>query len=995
MTPSPDPKPVFTALTALIEAFTKLDPLLSYGGLILVGATLLAWLTGQLPDWLLAVPLVVIGAFLLYSYLDRRAETEKIRLQQEAEREKLRLQHEAELEKARLNQELEKQRLEIERLKVEQKGKLEQTRQEQKGNPPPPKPVAPDPEPSPATWPQSYYRAVWQKCLQMQMTGIDPKAQELGAAVFQLHKIFTSLDVPAGTPHLPAKTQPDPEQQRRPVLTAISQEKYLVLLGQPGSGKSTLVNYLTLGLSGEHLAEAETNLAMLIEQGWKLTALLPIRVILRDYAAKGLPSKQSLWQFMAANLSQEKLGNCQNSLENHLKQSGGLLLLDGLDEVPEANHRPEQLRQAILDFVRDFPQVRVVVTSRPYAYQSQARRLPKFSQTTLLDFTPEQVESYIERWYGAAAPQDPNLSGGRADQYASQLKQQVKYNPNLRELASRPLLLALMVSLHRWRGGGLLPERREQLYHHSVELLLELWQKPKVIWDADGRPQSEEGNTLTELGLDTQTVRQALSRLAFQVHRDQAEGATGTADIAHEKLVAALRQALPKERRDLIPHAKIARYVRDRAGLLEDRGEGVYGFPHRTFQEYLAAMHLLDQPDFPTELVRLVRQDPARWREATLLAGNTAQTALQWSLVEALYGRQEVPQQGNIRDDQWWGAFLSGRVIHDAELLPKTDPLHQPSLAQVKRWQVAILQQGALPPRDRALAGDVLAELGDDRPGVLNWEEMPLCYVPPGEFWLADGQRSQQGQWLGFLNQAYWLGQYPVTVAQFGAFVRDSAYRPTYGDRPLAAPANRPVVLINWYDSLAFCDWLTKRWQKWLPAGYRVTLPNEPEWEKGARGGRQIPLEPQIMTVRQLKATLANPPTVRANPLPQREYPWGNQPSQEQVAGKQNIYRANDEPAGINNTSAVGAFPAGASPHGCLDMAGNAWEWSRSFYNKPRPYRLSPEYEATDSKNENAVWLCGGSYYVNYIGCSARDRLSPDYCYSNAGLRVAVSPFCL
>ena len=201
MTPSPDPKPVFTALTALIEAFTKLDPLLSYGGLILVGATLLAWLTGQLPDWLLAVPLVVIGAFLLYSYLDRRAETEKIRIQQEAEREKLRLQHEAELEKARLNQELEKQRLEIERLKVEQKGKLEQTRQEQKGNPPPPKPVAPDPEPSPATWPQSYYRAVWQKCLQMQMTGIDPKAQELGAAVFQLHKIFTSLDVPAGTQH--------------------------------------------------------------------------------------------------------------------------------------------------------------------------------------------------------------------------------------------------------------------------------------------------------------------------------------------------------------------------------------------------------------------------------------------------------------------------------------------------------------------------------------------------------------------------------------------------------------------------------------------------------------------------------------------------------------------------------------------------------------------------------------------------------------------------
>ena len=985
MNPSPDPKPIFTAL---IEALTKLPPLLAFGGLVLVVGAVVAWLTGQFSDLLLVVPLVVIGAFLIYAYVERRAEWEKQRLEHQLALNRL----EQEREKQRLEQELEKQRLEIERLKVEQEGKLKQTQQEQQGQQPP-KPVEPT-EDLPASWPTSYYRAVWHQCLQMQMTSIDPKAQELGAAVFRLHHIFTTLDVPKSQEWKVNKKQvePVPTEQREAAFAVLSrpENRKMVLLGQPGSGKSTLIKYLALGLSGEGLGESETNLKMLYEQGWQLTGLLPVLVVLRDYAAKGLPKNQKLWDFVAEQLRGEKLGGCLQQLRNHLQGQGGLLLLDGLDEVPEAHQRREQLRQAILAFVGDFPNVRVLVTSRPYAYQDPNWRLPGFNQTTLLDFTPQQIKSYIERWYEAAAPQDPNLGAVRAGQYAQQLKAQVKQNPKLGELAPRPLLLALKVSLQRWRGGGLLPQRREQLYDAAVNLLLDLWQRPKLLLNERGEARQQEGNALTELGIDTLALRRALSQLAFEVHAKQAE-ASGTADIAHEALVAALRQVMPKEKRDQIAYAKIANYVRDRAGLLEDRGQDVYGFPHRTFQEYLAAMHLLDQAEFPTNIVALVQADIDRWREATLLAGNTAQTALQWALVESLYGRREAPQ-GEVGEGQWWGAFLAGQVIHDADLLDKVTAVQEPSVREVKGWQRAIVSQGALPPRERARVGDLLAEWGDDRPGVLGCDEMPLCYVPPGAFWLADKEKSRSGRWMELLNQPYWLGQYPVTVAQFREFVKTSGYRPSDSDS-LAGVVNRPVVWISWYDALAFCEWLNKRWQKWLPAGYRVTLPNEPEWEKGARGGRQIPLKPQPVTAKELSASLANPPALQDNPLPQREYPWGNEPSQEQVAGRA-IYRANDEPAGINTTSAVGAFPAGASPHGCLDMAGNVLEWSRSFYNKPRPYRLSPEYETTDRENRAPLWLCGSSYYVNYNGCSARGRNDPDFPHHYyVGLRVAVSPF--
>ncbi|MBK8430829.1 MAG: hypothetical protein IPL28_05850 [Chloroflexi bacterium] len=160
----------------------------------------------------------------------------------------------------------------------------------------------------------------------------------------------------------------------------------------------------------------------------------------------------------------------------------------------------------------------------------------------------------------------------------------------------------------------------------------------------------------------------------------------------------------------------IANYVRDRAGLLEDRDGDIYGFPHRTFQEYLAAMHLASQLSFPQNLVELARRDPARWREAVLLAGNNvSQPRFLWSTIEALYVRQQTPPAQPSEAD-FWGGFLAGQLWWDSELRhsPEVD---ETVLAGVRHWQVAILTHGALPPRDRAAAGRVLAELGDPREG--------------------------------------------------------------------------------------------------------------------------------------------------------------------------------------------------------------------------------------------------------------------------------------
>ena len=177
-----------------------------------------------------------------------------------------------------------------------------------------------------------------------------------------------------------------------------------------------------------------------------------------------------------------------------------------------------------------------------------------------------------------------------------------------------------MASLHAWRGGTL-PEQREALYADAVDLLLDQWESQKVRRLPDGTYDLIQPSLVEWLRVDQQAMRQTLNRLAFEVHRDQ-PALVGTADIAEEKLGPALLALTQHPDPDLRP-ARLIEYLRDRTGLLELRGIGVYAFPHRTFQEYLAACYLTDV-GFPDDLAALLRAEPNRWRGVTLLAGAKA-----------------------------------------------------------------------------------------------------------------------------------------------------------------------------------------------------------------------------------------------------------------------------------------------------------------------------------------------------------------------------------
>ena len=828
---------------------------------------------------------------------------------------------------------------------------------------------------SPTALRRAYLNRLAEQVRRIPLAGIDPQAAADAAnGELQLSAVYTALltHQPEAEDVLKAQRQPERlgrEARRLSALEALNKEKHLVLLGDPGSGKSTFVNFVALCLAGEALKLPDANLAVLTTplpatadsdetqkpkpQPWRHKALLPVRVVLRDLAARLPASDQpvnagTLWDFIADDLG--AVPEYAPLLKRELMEQGGLIMLDGLDEVPDAQQRRAQIKTIVQDFARTFEKCRVLVTSRTYAYQRQDWKLSGFVEAVLSPFTTEQIMAFVDHWYTSVGA----LRGwttDRTQERSALLKAAIERSARLQELAERPLLLTLMASLHAWRSGDL-PERREELYANAVELLLYQWERAKVEKLADGSLKVTQPSLAEWLKVDREVMRAELNRLAFEAHRDQPQ-LVGTADLDQGKLIGALLKMTNTP--DVNP-ARLIEHIRDRAGLLIARGDGVYTFPHRTFQEYLAACYLTDH-GFPDDLADLARADVNRWREVTLLAGAKASrgtTSAAWNLAEALVCC-DVPAAGEVHDDaDAWGALLAAQTLieNDAEHLKQPTKRNMPKFERVRAWLRAIVERGWLPPLDRVQAGNALAVLGDER----NFDE--LIPIPAGSFLmgsdtLTDNEKPPHEVTL----RAYRIGKYPVTNAQYLRFV-EATDAWMWEEGRQTQKAHHPVIGITWHEACAYCEWLTHDWRRSgkIQTDEIVRLPSEAEWEKAARG------------------------------TDGREWSWGSEWDET---------KCNSSELGLNDTSPVGMFPAGGSPYGCLDMSGNVWEWTATIWGpwdqdkKRATLQYRYPYNADDGRenlagDENTLRvLRGGSFFSDQGGarCACRGGYRP---YSRA-----------
>jgi len=822
-----------------------------------------------------------------------------------------------------------------------------------------------------------------------------------------LAELYTSLDVLHGggneAARLPDRRGPaeggEGRSERKPATAFVSLHRRVVLLGDSGSGKSTFANFLALVLAGEWLRCEKLDLQELglpgmatvhlerLGKDWQAGTLLPLRIVLRDFAAQrdcigGAPVDQ-LWDFLAQSLG-PALKDFLAPLQAHLRDAGGILILDGYDEVPDAHGLRRFVREAVLGFRKQFPGVRILLTSRTYAYQEKPDSsepaepvcLPAFTTTMLAPFSDAQIDLFVDAWYTHHAQWKKGRLAENAKGRATRLKYAIRHRSYLQELARRPLLLTLMAALHAWQQAEL-PESREKLYEDSVDLLLYRWERRKQFLDEDGQSKVQEQSAAEWFKVPQDAIKKAFEEMAFKAHLEQPDR-KGVADIKLESVVAALMKAAPDTR-----PGRVMEYIKDRVGLLIDRGGDVYCFPHRTFQEYLAARHLTAQR-FPRQLVDLVRADVERWREAVLLAGakvarGTPSAA--WQLAQKL-----CPRCHNMEDPSgWWLTLLAGQLLietgiaFDKEMDDDERDCRQHIVQSLER----LVTGGHLPPVDRAAAGIALGKLGDTRDGVgLRKDGLPdICFVealPAGKFALAAPGGGEPA-----IVHPYQISRYPVTVAQFQAF----AERGYEDDRsagatqrlsrwwghdglewkranniacpeeyePVFQTPNHPRVGVSWYEAAAFCAWLTEclRASDRLRDGEVIRLPHEAEWEQAARWNEQ------------------------EHTADGRYFPWAGGRQDADLA-----QRCNMGGTGIGHTSAAGLFPSGNSGCGTADMAGNVWEWCENWY---------------DEKNKSGRGLRGGSWANDEpeIMCSSyRVSYVPEGRFNFVGFRVVCVGAC-
>jgi len=866
----------------------------------------------------------------------------------------------------------------------------------------------------------------------LSLRGLDMGASDASRkqAPLDLAQVYVDLDTTALVSDVQDGEKERGDSKSRPLssLEAVIGNRRLVLLGDPGSGKSTFVNRLACGL-------AEPSTVSLCLTGWPPSEAncLPLLVVLRDYARSiqgGEPSCQHLWSFITARLQAQNLGEAAEPIQQCLQQGKALVMFDGLDEIPTREQR-RFVRDAVTAFSQRYPDNRYLLTCRILSYQETADpneedlRIAGFPVFTLSPFDDGKIDRFIAAWYHELTEKG-TVNADERDGLTLRLQEAVR-RPDLHGMAGNPLLLTVMALVHTHKGR--LPDARAVLYEDTVDLLLSRWDEQK---QANKQTRPGLGKLLDSAGRAEIDLKRVLWRLAFNAHEQGDTGDGQLADIPE----ASLQKALANLNKDAEgkPDLNWARDLLDimklRAGLLIERLPGVFTFPHRTFQEFLAGVYLTSEGDFARNAAALA-DDAPRWREVILLAvGFLLHRQGDTSRPLALAG-ELCPEHGQDQENAWRRAWLAGDVLAELGSRTADSQLGLDLRKRVCSRLTDLVTQAKLPAKERCFVGDLLARLGDPRPEVTEVDRIQFCYVPPGAFLLGSGeddrlaQNNEKPQHECSIPYGYWLAHFPVTVAQFRLFLEQTGTQPGDPDC-LKGPSNHPVVWVSWHEAMAFCRWLTGRWQSQgcLPDNWAVTLPSEAEWEKAARGGLEILVKPLIqgfcrhgdadlpLVGRQPLAAGTNPVgrqplaaatspgfcrhgdadlpllPLQANDRPARIYPW--------VGSEADTERMNFYETGILRTSAVGSFPGGVSTCGNEEMSGNVWEWTRSIYEGyPYPEQGEKRQQREDLKAEGRRVLRGGAFIFNHedVRCASRINLDPDYRYNSSGFRVVVSPF--